>query len=414
MRLLSFIPIIFLIVGSGCTPTPILPENPIDPGPTDTVPEPINPLYDYELLWTLPMLPDSGYSSNWFFPVVHKGNLLFAAQKNWWEPDQEDQHLVYIDPDTRETIWRWDDFNSTHGNRSFIRVKIFDDVLYGTDGPRIFAVDLQTGQTNWVIDASRVELSLSNGFLFYAINNWTKEKPADLYQYNPADNTHELVYHIDGKKDWYNFLKVCTSTYNVEGDEILYFLQTGYRNEPFRDTTILYCYNNDRDELLWQFGTSDQTFSSKPAIVDGDRVYFGTVHDMYCLDRQTGELIWRERSTHTNYSSLYRLFGDKIIRISNEGDFKAIDKTTGAVLYEHDYGVGYTDDMSYLDGRVYYADGGQLNIVDVETGERLYRWKTKNKIGSDVNFISRVALDPERGVLYVSDGVYINCIRIPE
>ena len=87
---------------------------------------------------------------------------------------------------------------------------------------------------------------------------------------------------------------------------------------------------------------------------------------------------------------------------------------TGAVVYEYDYGVGYTENMAYLDGRVYYADGGQLNIVKVSTGERLYRWKAKNKNVHEPAFINQVALDPERGVMYVSDWYFMNCIRIPE
>ncbi len=321
-----------------------------------------------------------------------------------------------LDPDTKEKIWRWDGFDSNLGNRNFVIHAILNTTFYGSDTRRLFAVNLETGATKWKIDTDWSIVSASNGALFYSSNeSYYQPKAASLFKYDPVHDSHEVVFKIPAGGEWYNFLESCTSTYNENGEEILYFIQAAYRYDPFGDKTILYCYNNDTDEVLWLYATDNPMASSKPPIIDGDRVYFGTVHNMYCIEKATGALIWVEKRTRLDgYNSLYRLIDDKIIRISSEGYFKALNKMTGEVIYEHQYGTGYTDDMEYLNGRMYYADGSQLNIVDVATGERLYRWETKNKNVDEPAFINHVALDPERGVMYVSDWYYINCIKIPD
>ena len=399
----------------GCEPR-LIPHDPVDPIPTDTtkIDTVVDPLYDYNLLWSKRMIEKENYSVSYHLPIMYDNDIIYGVTENWGENDQKDQVIRRLNPDDQQIKWEWDGFNTNYGNGYFNNFKVHNNVFYGSDTKKIIAIDLDHGTTLWQKEALWSQISSSNGFLFYSDNqSHIKKESADLYRYDPETDTHELIHHIDGGGDWYNFLYKCKSITNEEGEEIIYFFHIMYRDSPYKTKTILYAYNHTKKEMLWEYSTDNETWGSREPIIDDDKIYFGTKWEMHCVNRYTGEEIWKTE-IDDNFSSSILLVENKLIRVSNNGYYTSRDASTGNLLHYSDYGAGLQGNLSYYNGRIFYAEGAHLYIVDVSTGKLLYKWKTKNDVPSNLNFKGDVAIDSEKGVLYVSDWGYINCIEIPD
>ncbi len=67
------------ILNFSCKPDSFQPYQP-GPFPNDSIPADtiIDPAYDYDLLWALPIVSDTGACYNNRLPIMYRGNLLWS------------------------------------------------------------------------------------------------------------------------------------------------------------------------------------------------------------------------------------------------------------------------------------------------------------------------------------------------
>ncbi len=417
-----------LLILTACPPDPDIKTCPPYCDPIDTS-DTIKPQLPYDLLWQVPLFPqDSQYSAvtGSFNTSYLKGKIFTSKKKGW----NYNQIIVAIDT-LGNRLWEWEDYIKPPKNISCNPYYSGND-MYITTGREVHAIDIESGTT---IFQTRKEnypipsyiIGYTSGRLYHVWNAdgaGIGNTKSSLMYYNKSNNEWEVEFTLVSKDSFDVALYPPSSWINESGDTILVFFDKKYKtiNENWPLRVDLYSYNATADTVMWVAKHIDHSAFAlpnvnNPPIIDGDRIYFFMHTIAYCFDRYTGEILWETKYVHADGdgtgSCNYILAEDKLISVTGQGYVFAIDKNTGKLLYRNDYG-GFVSYITYYDGRIYYTDG-DLMIVDARSGNLLHEFRTHNYCKRTPGaFTNGVAINPEQGVMYVQDGFFLMCIKLPE
>jgi len=403
MKYLSLLLLLLSLLFCSCEK-----ENEVTPStfPADYVP--YSSYIDYttpEVVWTKMLKEDSTRAVSMIPFKLGNGNFITSENKN----------IICYDGETGERKWVWNDYLPNVGlmyNNAILHDKYLS--ISGQNGAH--QINTETGETVWGFNPGGYSNTISNfGNLIFINNSYGNISYPEYSEILSIDTYGgvETMFGYQRTGPYSSALKAPGVYLNLEGDTILLFQnRSGLVSGGFDNKIDFYAYNATQDSVLWykdELDTYGSNIVNAP-LVEGDRVYFGGKSTMYCIDIPTGEIVWQESHGGTFLATNYQIVGDKILFNHDYGNVITIDKNTGIEIWRNEDANG-SDFMTVSNGRIYTVDGKYMHILDLETGERLYKYKSPIPEG---NFSNTVVVDEERGYMFTTDHYAAICMKLPE
>jgi outer membrane protein assembly factor BamB len=206
---------------------------------------------------------------------------------------------------------------------------------------------------------------------------------------------------------------------NNNGDKILVWKNRSYTTGN-KDRTDIFAYNLDADSLLWR-NTDFEIFGGiLPLQVENNRVYGIVKRTVFCLDLSTGDSIWTNDFKGIVDNPILSTFDQGAMYLSSQhiiikgrsSYLVMLEKSNGKLFkVDNDLPDGINDRFTYFEGKLFLASS-KLTIVDVQSGEIL----NDPNIMSDLFRMieSKIAIDPDRRVMYFHNGRVLFCVKIPD
>lgn len=407
----------------ACPPDP--GDKPCPPfcDPIDTT-DTIKPILPYDLVWQIPLFEqDTQYSITSFYNTYYE-NMVFTSKRKGFTYNE----IVIAFDTLGNKIWEWED-HIKQPNYLYEGNQLDQKLLYVSSGREVHGINIDDGTTNFQTRELNYYqsgiISFTSGHLYHVFDDYYSvgNKKSRVVVYDTGSNKWDIVYTIKQTDEYDVHLYPPGSWINEDSDTILVIPErkTNETGVGRRLRVDLHSYNASADTLLWIAKDIDTSAFAlhnvnNPPIIDGDRIYILLSRALHCFDKYTGEKIWETRFDNTGgaLGTNYILADDKIVLASGGGYIIGIDKITGDFDFFKDY-EGNVNHLIYYDERIYYTNNHRLLIVDANNGGLLHKWKTHNYSERTPGaFSNGVAINPEQGVMYVQDGFFLMCIKIPE
>jgi len=243
---------------------------------------------------------------------------------------------------------------TTDGNVASLFNFLFDDTqVYGWQNRAIYALDVQSGNYNWIVDSTG----------YYRYHGFSQS-----YYYSPYGSK---FYKISK-----NGQVVDTTVTSYPIRALAYYRNKIYSGQywPTGDGDIgrITCYDEKSLDSLWSYDEPGGGFNMCYPVFDNGVLYAGTVwggslgNEVLALNAETGAKLWSTDS----YGVYQIVLGGDVLYYAGGASVNALDKYTGQVIWRTI--IPTTDQSSplaYWDGYVYKAHAGTLLILDAETGE---------------------------------------------
>lgn len=327
----------------------------------------------------------------------------------------ESQNIIRYNGETGERIWVWNDYlpglDLMYDN-AILSGKHLS--ISGQNGAH--QIDVETGETVWAHKPGGYgnTISVFNDLTFIdnALGDIGYPDYSEILMINRAGDVRK-TFGFNRITNYSSNLKAPGVYLNNQGDTILIMQnRSGLVSGGYGNKINLYAYNLTDESISWFIEAIDTHGSNiiNAPIVDGDRVYFGGKGTMYCIDIPTGEIIWQESHGGTFLATNYQIVGNKLLFNHDHGNIVAVDKHTGIEIWRNE-DTNANRFMTVSNGRIYSAAGRYLHITDLETGERLYKYKSPVPGGS---FNNTVVVDEENGTMFSTDYYAAICMKLPE
>ena len=369
----------------------------------------------YDIVWQTPLHPDTLFSvTTYVQPKIYMDKVIFDRRVR----RSGSQEILAFNRHTGKLGWTWNDyFRKGRGLRA--PPEYLEGKMFFTSSRGIFAIDLSKGTSLYRYELpddyiGQVEVSAFNSKIFHSILHYDTLSILRMHDYITGDIRE--VFRVKKQKDKFKpdiYPPGCWL--NQNDDTVLVFQSREYRPGPYGERSILYSYNLTRDSLMWTDTIAGVSSITQPPYIEEDRVYFLMSDSMLCINKHTGKHIWVARHDHRGgfLISRFVVTEDMIYMHSTVGHLVGIEKATGRKRFARDIGAA-GDDLAYHDGRIYLTDG-YLTIVNAKNGKTLYNLKSHNySKRTPGSFVNGVAIDGEKGVMYVSDGFYAMCLTLPK
>jgi len=241
----------------------------------------------------------------------------------------------------------------------------------------------------------------------------------------------------DGRLDWSTDIGATQSEVAVDGK----------RAYVGSDRGTVYALDQENGTILWKCSQLSGAVRMAPAVVAGRVIVESADNNVYGIDAATGALKWlfTRPDGSLGYSAPTPAPASSVV-VCGESVVYRLDGATGKQLWSTTIGGKALGTPAVGGGRVFVAgDGGGLVAINLENGNRLWRFRVENdKTGSDwfgspllvgrtvyittyrrnvyaldaatgrVKWstkvlgpaLARPALDPKRNVLYVTSGTF--------
>lgn len=230
-------------------------------------------------------------------------------------------------------------------------------LIFGQYG-YLASLDARTGQEQWRQEAKSgggIGFPTVRGGVVYAGESYNRE----------GDVTAPLVHAFDlatGRPTWQTTLAVGTdliwSQPVVTRDTVL--VETTVSHPGSAPNSFLHALDRATGRERWRFPKGPgQGFHSRPPLVDGDRVYFGSSGSVYGLSLADGHKLW-ERPSLGGIPIVIGSDPDRVLVVT-EKECVSLDRATGAVQWR----IGRSDPPAFA------LVVPRADVVDFATGETL-------------------------------------------
>lgn len=301
----------------------------------------------------------------------------------------EEGILYAVDADSGEEVWRNDEGINVH-----TPVAVAGEMVYLVAGS-LFAFDREYGEVLWTADATYS--AVVHGSSVYA-NSGGVAQP---------DNRVVCYDAVTGEKRWSETVPWTVNTVVALREDTLYAVG---------DNTV-HALDADSGERIWRYEKGDFVRIYSSPTVDEDTVYIGGAGNLiHAVDRYTGEERWAwgegmsledggespessavPHSPAVKDGTLY--FGDR------GGSYYALDTDNREILWEREdmptttlYGREIAGPV--IAGDTLYDSRQSLHAIDIETGERLWKFDEGSFTGSPAVADGTVYAGTDDGTLY--------------
>ena len=380
-----------------------------------------------KVLWQVPLNPDTAECVS-MKPVLNNGNVLYSLL--FYIDGYE--FLRMVDSKTGEPVWAWDPLwpgeTISRGSR-FAKDNLFVMTHWGPT----YCVDMNTGQNLWANNVhvgnatGKAQLGRVGDFLY---TEHSDKQILDTASYFVRANIY------DGKWDTLFVLKIEDGYrpslfppdlwISPQGDSILIFQNRQWNFAASDGRIDLLAYNLNSRTFMWKVKDFDAVGNSntEPPLVYENKVYFQAEKNLYCFDAATGNQLWNWvvplSWDNLMQANLLAAEGKIFVKPNNERSLYGLNPITGQVMVNIvDAGSGQGI-LSYHNGIIYYASGGNGKLCAIRPSTHEVIWndespndKTPGKWSGNTVF-DDVTISPELGCLFISDHYFLMAIKLPE
>ncbi len=369
-----------------------------------------------DIIWQVPLFADTS-ASNSITPIIHGDNVILSSRS--YNSNKEFFHC--INGKTGDNIWTWDDPNCTDIAHNGV---IHNNNKIGlSTNRRVYVLDLDTGQKVWNSEETsgwpRVG-QVDHSILWLTKSKSFKWDSCSLVSSNLDFQNWKNVFTLVKKNDYVPSIEPPASWINSNGETILIF-QNRSHNFTVGDGKIdLYAYNLTQEKIEWVHEDITESGNSSvyQPIVHNDMVYFQGLKSLHCYNIETGDLVWERKFPEAGFLTCNMVLADdKLIANGDAANLWALNLDTGETIWNNTTIKSHNSgNMIYHKGIVYFTSEGNGTLCAVETsnGSTIWEEDSPNEDDNSTYFKGGVAINPTLNHLYVIDGAFAMCIKLPE
>jgi len=382
-------------------------------------PEPPAPDSKLQIVWQKPITQDT--TENWVILQDAKNGKVLYSRKLPYPATVQAR-----DADNGDLKWIFNDFVSSADG--LYDIYTYENNIVFQEWGDTYCLDFDSGVRNWYASGS-TNIPRGNQIGDYFYTNHTIGSSPNITSNSlirtRAQQTFsgwDTLYTRHAVPDSFPIINIPTLWVNPQGDSVIVFLVTdGYNGPPptaGRYKAYVTALNLRTREVIWQYHDFKGYYSAPP-LVDGDRLYINGP-DVFCFDMNTGNLLWQKPFEGSAGATSLKIHNDILLVQSSQIGMWGVNKNTGDIIWHNKDTDGTTWELVLFDGIVYCTSSGygRLYAVNAETGATIWKEQSPNrknpKTGNASFASSRVAIDPERRLLYTADKYYVMCIKLPE
>ena len=379
------------------------------------------------LLWKVSTVDDGHIAESGIIraSVSAKGNILVGGRfKN-------ERALFFLNGNTGEKIWTWNDYLYKNGNRDIYFPSVFNNTFYCQLANSNYAIDIISGKTIWSNKFNNTFGNYVNlvGEKFFTGIGSDKSLNSNLLGFYKNSINDGVPNLIDVPQyDTTNMLQTSGQTGEVDfvlpyysGTDTL--LVVCYSDPPitnFKFRNAIGLYNFSKMNWVYKRIVLDESssfgFDDNPKILES-KVYCIVAGKLSCNTVLTGESSWiKTFDPVSSFLSTGFIIADNKIFANNENLYLyCLDPKTGATIWKQGI-FGTCSQMTYLNGVVYFVCGGdgKLYAIDAANGNKLWAISSPDvKISSQASFDRYVGLIPpqngQKGKIVVTTGLNAYC-----
>ena len=392
---------------------------------------------------TLPYVPDYGGTTNielvWKSYIDEKkiealninpylnsnGDVLMSSFSihNPREP------MLLFDGITGVLKWKWDDYlRDEEGfmDRSHVAE---NDVLVLCSHNATYALNLLTGQTLWrhysdTMWGSPFIFSDKKGYIYHSFEGEVGNNTNYIFRTKIDQLNWELVCTNSDSVDQpfdSRYIDNMTFATNSKGEQLLIYelLRTPNAYDPH---TTMACYNMDQKKYVWIKNYTDKynVWDPPKMLTDNKRIYAfaskAVDTHLLALDIDNGEIVW-DNAIPTYGINMFLFNGNIISLCPNGKPLISYDAQTGKINWTQTFtpaeqleiSFGFGSDVIYKNYLI-STQCEKLLVIDLNNGNKLFYKQALRGIGC---MEYGVAINPQKGVFYVGDRLYVHCFKLP-
>lgn len=391
----------------------------------DTPPSPQGPGIDYlEIKWSAPFVdPNMGWSIV-SPPKLSNGRVLLVSEYSI--APHTASSLLFFDTATGNIVDSWNDYIDGPDYYNSHSMKLKKGNLFLSRNNSVDCINTATGETKWgsmfndgpariyPIGERVYKVSRENIFKckveYVNIESGSK---TDLFEFERVDK-------------WKPLFGGLVSTVSSNGDQLLLWKNSGW-NGTTEDRADIFCYSLTNDSLMW---ISSEKFFVNAGFIDsktsGDFMYTILSDEVISIDVNSGQINWKRELNNCSEPSLtfsgwdgdIHISGNRLIIVTDGcPDVVVLDRFTGQLVRQWDmraytnYSAQWTSSFVHWEDKLFYTNGGRLQVLDDHSGEPLLEKNRMLHLGSVGD---GVAIDSLTKSIYVTTGRELVCLRIPD
>jgi len=373
------------------------------------------PPSNLEILWRTPIVNyPSQYSLN-MNPIVYKDRVIFATE---YFLNGHSAPIMFMDTATGKILKYWNDYIDGPDNFTDYQSGLSENFLLLSDQSSVNCINLETQQRQWATEFDDCGPSsyLYQGYIYTSI-------------YYNNERTCAIIRSPNDREEW-DTIYAYTRTTDKDptftgigvgalpnGDRVVVWKNLIWHASSGR--TGIFAYNMTADSLLWR-NTQIQNIGSTQALQVENSVVYGTVdRHAFAINLEDGSIKWirdfkgviaKPRMANIDFGNLF-LHGDAMIIQGTGPEVVFINKSDGELRQVKEVPDAIPSWYSYFDGKLFYCSISEIIILDVYSGDVLFRTDENPDFRG---LRSKIAIDPKRKVMYFNDGRYAYCARIPK
>ena len=388
--------------------SPVIVSPPVTESEVDTI-----------LLWKTPLHPDTLNSLSIDEIQLYADKIVTSVNPS---SPSVDEVVLCIDT-TGTKVWNWNDFHDEGKAQIIADERRLDNYFIFSAWKDNYCIDIETCIEVWRYvsnyGAPKISVSLNN-FVFlpiYYSQSSPRSDSTSIMMANVESGEFKEVFKIRKTGEHEVAIPNTSSYIDEAGDTVLVFQNNNLRISPYEEVIDLYSYNLTKKEVTWvNKNLTALSWNINEPVLDDDNIYFATKFRFFSIDKSSGNINWERLMPHDFQGSNYLLYEDLLITNLDNGDLIAISKHTGETVWIQERLSACCVDLRIFEDKLYMGNG-DLFIIQAETGEVLFRYKTptkKERGRSNALFLNAIAVDLENQRMYTTDGYYLLCLKHPE
>jgi outer membrane protein assembly factor BamB len=360
-------------------------------------------------------------------PVLNSnGDLLMSN----FSARSEREPMMLFDGVTGELKWKWDDYFRDEEAFWGKCHTVNNDILVLCSHNATYALNILTGQTVWKHFSqdkygSPFVFKDDKGYVYHSFHGDLGDNTNYIYRTKFDVMNWELVCiikdSVNNKFERRYIDNMCFS-YNSKGEQLVIY-ELWKANSLDDPNTVMACYNIDSKKYEWIKNYTDKfnNWGSPQMINDGTRIYtyieYGSDYHLIAVNIANGIIEWDQNVP--NYGvGLFMHNGTIISTCAIASPVICYNAKTGSIKWKQTLSSETLSENNFTFGsdcvKGNYLFSTQCNnilVLELNSGSIVYYNQTSFDDGC---FQHGVVVNSQKGVFYVGDGMYANCIKLPE
>jgi outer membrane protein assembly factor BamB len=343
---------------------------------------------------------------------------------------QGKEPIMLFDGNTGKLKWKWADYLRDEDGFWENCHSLYNDILVLCSHNATYALNILTGQTVWkhffpTKYGSPFIFKDEKGYVYHSFHGDPGDYTNYIYRTKFDQLNWELICTIEdsvNNRFERRYIDNMTFSYNNKGEQLIIY-ELWKANTIDDPNTVLACYNMDSKKYEWVKNYTDKfnEWGSPQMLSDNQNVYayiyYGTDYHLVAIKIADGTIAWDH--IVPNYGvGLFQHNGNIISTCAISSPVVCFNGKTGKEQWRQSFSPTELSAMNFEFGSdcvcgnyLFSTQCNNILVLDLITGSVVYNEQTSFEDGC---FEHGVAINQQKGVFYVGDRTYVNCIKLPE